>query len=511
MKKKLVMVVLDGFGINPTREGNAINLANTPTFDKLWHTYPHTLLDASAEAVGLPTWQIGGSEVGHVHLSSGRIIQSDLAYIDAQIEKGDFFDNTVLQQAMRTGRENNKKVHLLGLLSDGGVHSSIEHLLALLEMAKKMEIKNVLIHCILDGRDVPPKCAGKYIAQVQKKIDTLGVGKIASVCGRYYSMDRDNRWERSQKGLDAIVKGKGRHVRNPLEVTKLAYENGESDEFVLPSVIVENDEQAVGVIEEGDALIGFNFRGDRMRQFYKVFLKTEEGQERYPDFPNIHVCAFMQYADELHYAAAFARKKSKQGLGQYISEMGMTQLRISESEKHPHVSFFFNIQSDEVLRGEERIKIPSPGVSVYNEKPEMSANEVTDAFIREYQKDSYDFMLVNYANSDMVGHTGILDAAIKAVETVDLQLKRLLENAFEPETTLVITADHGNSEEMIDFLTGAPHTAHTLNCVPFIVANHKLRPWMHVGGLSNVAPTLLQLMHKPQPAYMDKASLITKM
>ncbi|KAA3619864.1 MAG: 2,3-bisphosphoglycerate-independent phosphoglycerate mutase [Calditrichaeota bacterium] len=511
MKKKIILVVLDGFGINPTREGNAVVLANTPTFDKLWHTYPHTLLDASAQAVGLPAWQIGGSEVGHMHLSSGRIIQSDLAYIDSQIQDGEFFENAVLKRAMLSARQDNKRVHLLGLLSDGGVHSSIEHLLALLELAKKLEMKNVFVHCILDGRDVPPKSAAQSLTALEKKIESLGVGQIASVCGRYYSMDRDNRWDRVTKALDVLVKGTGRTVNKPSDAIKNAYENGETDEFVIPTVILDDNSQPRAVIEEGDSLIGFNFRGDRMRQDFNVFLKTNIGQQHYPEFPNIHVCAFMQYADDLKYPVAFSRKKNKVGFGQYVSEMNMTQLRISESEKYPHVSFFFNIQSDEMMPGEERIKIPSPAVSVYNEKPEMSANEVTDAFITEYQKDIYDFMLVNYANSDMVGHTGILDAAVKAVETVDLQLKRILENTFDQDTTLVITADHGNSEEMVSYLTGEPHTAHTLNCVPFIVADHHVKPWMRVGGLSNVSPTLLQLMDKPKPSFMDKDSLIVKM
>lgn len=505
------MVVLDGFGINPTPHANAVLLAKTPTFDKLWHTYPHTMLDASAEAVGLPARQIGGSEVGHMHLASGRIIQSDLAYIDSQIQTGEFFENAVLKKALLAAKEGNKKVHLFGLLSDGGVHSSNEHLYALLEMAKKQAVENVVVHCLLDGRDVPPKCADKFVVELEQKMQEIGVGKIASVMGRYYAMDRDNRWDRVNKALDVLFKGIGRAFHKPLDAVKSAYDAGESDEFVTPAVIIDNNEKPVGIIEEGDSLIGFNFRGDRMRQDFHVFLKTDVGMERYPDSPNFHVCAFMQYADILQYPVAFNRKKNKVGLGQYLSEMNMAQLRISESEKYPHVSFFFNIQSDELMKGEERIKIPSPAVSVYNEKPEMSANEVTNAFLKEYKKDIYDFMLINYANPDMVGHTGVLEAAIKAVETVDIQLNRLFEHAFDPDTTILVTADHGNSEEMVNFLTGEPHTAHTLNCVPFIVADHKRKPWMHVGGLSNVAPTILELMGKPKPDFMEKESLITKM
>ena len=512
-QKPIVLIVLDGWGISPMKAANAVLLASTPNMDKLWAGYSHTFLEASAEAVGLPARQIGGSEVGHLHLGAGRIMKTDISYIDSLIANGQFFENPVLLDSIERTKKAGRKLHVFGLLSDGGIHSHIDHLFALIKLARSRNFQEVVIHAILDGRDVPPKSGLGYVRQLEGVLKETGIGVIASVSGRYFTMDRDKRWERIEQAYDVMVSGKGRTANSPVQAVENAYAQNETDEFVIPTVIVNPDSGVpVNTIQDGDSVLAYNFRGDRMRQIVQVLTDGSFDAFQRDQKPTINFAGFMQYSDQLAFPAAFKREKDPGCLGYELESAGLTQLRIAESEKFPHVTYFFNGQSDVVFEGEERVHIPSPkDVAYYSEKPEMSAFEVADTLISLLQKKSHDFYLVNFANPDMVGHTGALDPAIQAVEVVDKNLGRVLSTIKEIGGTAIVTADHGNCEQMREYQNGIPHTAHTLNPVPFVFYNEKLRPWIRPGVLADISPTILHLLGMERPGYMVRDSLFRKL
>ncbi|GAB6077079.1 2,3-bisphosphoglycerate-independent phosphoglycerate mutase [Desulfurobacterium crinifex] len=465
MAKFVTLVVLDGFGYSPEKKGNAIALANTPFWDYLWNTYPRGLLKASGEAVGLPEGQMGNSEVGHMNIGSGRIVWQDIVRITKSTKNGDFFKNPVIKKAIDTAKEKDKKLHLIGLLSDGGVHSHIEHLFALLEFAKKEGLEKVCVHAILDGRDTPPKSAEKYLRALIEKINELGVGKIATMGGRYYYMDRDKRWDRTEKAYNAMVLGEGSKCTDPIEALFQAYDRGETDEFVKPYVI-----SPECLVEDGDVLFFYNFRADRMRQIVSALgLSDFNGFERKKVIKPSYVATMTLYDETFPFDIAFPPQDLKNVLGEVISKLGYKQLRIAETEKYAHVTYFFNGGREEPFPGEERILVPSPKVPTYDLKPEMSAFEVTDKVVERIENGDYRLIVLNFANPDMVGHTGNLEAAIKAIETVDKCLKRVVKATLEKGGICIVTADHGNAEQMVDPETGNPWTAHTTNFVPFVV------------------------------------------
>ena len=509
--KPIVLIILDGWGISPIKAANAVLLASTSNMDKLWTNYSHTFLEASAEAVGLPARQIGGSEIGHLNLGAGRIMQTDISYIDSLIENEQFFENPILLETIEHTKRARGKLHIIGLVSDGGIHSHIDHLLALIKLAQAHDFKEVYTHAILDGRDVPPKSAIQYIRKLEDYMNKIGVGKIATVSGRYFTMDRDKRWERVEKAYKVMVSGKGRIATSSIQAVENAYAHNESDEFVTPTVIVSSEDSPLSTINDGDTVLAFNFRGDRMRQIVHTLTDDTFDNFQRAKAPNVNFVSFMQYSDQLAFPAAFNRPSDSGCLGYELERAGLTQLRIAESEKFPHVTFFFNGKSDIIFDGEERVHIPSPkDVAYYSEKPEMSAPEVTEKLISLLHKKLHDFVLLNFANPDMVGHTGALDPAIQAVEVVDKNLGKVLNTVHEIGGTAIITADHGNCEQMREYHNGAPHTAHTTNLVPFIFFNEKLRPWLRPGVLADIAPTILQLFGIDKPEYMDRVSLFRK-
>ena len=491
----LLLAILDGWGYTNKKIGNAIYYARTPNMDSYMRNYPHSFLKTSGLAVGLPPGQMGNSEVGHINIGAGRIVYQDSMRILKAIEDGSFFENPVLKKAMEIGRETT--LHLMGLIGNGGVHAMMQHLYALLEMAKRNGVKNVAIHCFLDGRDTPPKSAAGHIKELEEKLKEVGVGRIASLVGRYYAMDRDNRWDRTKKAYELITQAKGRKAVNAMEAIKMAYENGETDEFVEPTVITGD------VVKDGDAVIFFNFRPDRARQLSHAFV-----DENFDKFErkklNIYFVALTEYFDGIN--AAFKKEEIKNTLGEIISKYGLKQLRIAETEKYAHVTFFFNGGREEPFEGEDRCLIPSPKVPTYDMKPEMSAYEVTDELIKRIQSKKYDVIIVNYANPDMVGHTGVWEAAIKAVETVDECIGKVVNAVLNNNGIAIITADHGNAEEMFDE-NGEPKTSHTTNPVPFIIigaGNLKIKN----GNLGDIAPTMLDLMGIEKPKEMTGNSLI---
>lgn len=508
--KPLLLMILDGWGYREATEGNALAQAKLPNFKHLENTYPHTTLLASGKGVGLPDGQMGNSEVGHLNLGAGRVVYQELTRIFKAIDDGTIFDNAVLLQAMDHARRQNKAFHLIGLLSDGGVHSHIAHLFALLEMAKKQRVENVLVHVILDGRDVLPQSAKEYITSLEEKMLKLGVGKIASVSGRYYVMDRDKRWERLEKGYQALVYGKGKQAAGALAAVELSYDVRVTDEFVLPTVIVDEDGNPVGKIQEGDSVLFYNFRSDRAREISHAFIDEEfPGFER-PDRPHVHYVCMTEYDDTLPVPVAFPQQNLANTLGEVLSERGLKQLRIAETEKYAHVTFFFNGGLEEPYPGEERILIPSPKVATYNLQPEMSARELTQKLIEELRKNLYDVIILNFANPDMVGHTGVFEATVKAVETVDQCLGEIYAELQKMNGALLVTADHGNAEEKIDPQTKLALTAHSTNQVPFILADHnfKGRELRAGGALCDVAPTILELLQIPLPKEMTGKSLL---
>ncbi len=502
MKKPLVLMILDGFGIAPT-EGNAIAAAKKPNLDKIFAENPHTQIGASGMDVGLPDGQMGNSEVGHTNIGAGRIVYQELTRITKSAQDGEMDKNEALVKAMKNAKENGKALHFMGLLSDGGVHSHNSHLYALLEMAKRMGLEKVFIHCFMDGRDVPPSSGKDYVAELLKKLEEIGVGKVATVMGRYYAMDRDNRWERVEKAYAAMVYGEGEQADCPLCAMQNSYDKEVTDEFVAPTVI-----KGAEPISEGDSVIFYNFRPDRAREITRTLVDPNfNGFERKKGFfPLTYVCMTQYDATMPNVDVAYKPESLKNTFGEYISNNGMTQLRIAETEKYAHVTFFFNGGVEKQYPGEDRILVKSPAVATYDLQPEMSAYEVTDKMVEAVKSGKYDALILNYANCDMVGHTGVFEAAVKAVEAVDTCVGRVVDAVKEMGGCVLLTADHGNADRMVD-TDGSPFTAHTTNPVPFCVINHPCQ--LREGGrLADIAPTMLKILGLPQPAEMTGESII---
>ena len=495
-------MILDGFGIAPT-EGNAIAAANKPNLDKIFAENPHTQIGASGMDVGLPDGQMGNSEVGHTNIGAGRIVYQELTRITKSAQDGDMMQNEALLKAMNNAKENGKALHFMGLLSDGGVHSHNTHLYALLEMAKKLGLEKVFVHCFMDGRDVPPSSGKDYVKQLMDKLQEIGVGKIATVMGRYYAMDRDNRWERVEKAYAAMVYGEGEQADCPLCAMQNSYDKEVTDEFVVPTVV-----KGAEPISAGDSVIFYNFRPDRAREITRTLVDPDfTGFERKKGFfPLTYVCMTQYDATMPNVEVAYKPESLTNTFGEYISNKGLTQLRIAETEKYAHVTFFFNGGVEKQYPGEDRILVKSPSVATYDLQPEMSAYEVTDKMVEAVKSGKYDALILNYANCDMVGHTGVFEAAVKAVEAVDTCVGRVVEAVKEMGGCVLLTADHGNADKMVDE-DGEPFTAHTTNPVPFCVINHpcKLREG---GRLADIAPTMLKILGLEQPKEMTGESLI---
>ncbi len=503
MKTPTTLIIMDGFGLSSQEAGNAIAAAKTPALDALMAENAHTSLAASGLDVGLPAGQMGNSEVGHTNIGAGRVVFQDLPRITVSIEDGSFFNTAAYCAAMDACVKNGAALHLIGLLSDGGVHSHITHLYALLRMAKERGLSRVYVHAFLDGRDVPPKSAKQYVKACMDECSVIGVGKIATLSGRYYAMDRDKRWDRLESAYDAIVYGQGRMNSDPLAAIDESYENGVTDEFVEP-VVVDHD----GTISDNDSVIFFNFRPDRARELTRALVDPEfEGFVR-QYFPLTFVCTTEYDATMPNVSVAFPSQAVVNCLGEYLSQLGLTQLRIAETEKYAHVTFFFNGGSETVFKGEDRILIQSPKVATYDLQPEMSAAVVTEKAVACIRSGNYDVIILNFANCDMVGHTGVFDATVKAVETVDKCVGEVVAATAEMGGISMVTADHGNAERMIGE-NGSPHTAHTTNPVPFILcgAGEELR---NGGRLADIAPTMLDVMGLACPPEMDGKTLIIK-
>lgn len=511
-RKPLMLLILDGWGISREKEGNAVAQAKTPYFDSLISTYPNTFLQAGGEDAGLPEGQMGNSEVGHLNIGAGRIVYQDYTRISKSIREGEFFNNEVLLAALKNAREKGTALHLIGLLSDGGVHSHITHLYALLKMAKQCGLSRVFVHALLDGRDVPPANAREYINALENKFKELGIGAIATVMGRYYAMDRDKRWDRVEKAYHAMTLGEGLKATLASGAVARSYEEGNTDEFVLPTVISKPTGEPVGVIGDGDSVIFFNFRPDRAREITRAFVDEDfTGFPRRPGFPKIHYVCMTQYDKTINTPVAFRPQTLANTLGEYLGRQGLRQLRIAETEKYAHVTFFFNGGVEPPNEGEERILIPSPRVATYDLKPEMSAYEVTEAVLKEIDADTFDVIIQNFANPDMVGHTGVMEAAVKAVEVIDDCLSRIVEKVKARNGIVLITADHGNAEQMVDAGDGQPFTAHTTNPVPFIYIDDRHKnARLKEGRLEDIAPTMLRLLGLEIPAEMTGKPLIDR-
>lgn len=511
MKNKPVcLIIMDGYGLRNSAEGNAIRLANAGVIENLEKQYPYTQLGASGLSVGLPDGQMGNSEVGHLNMGAGRIVYQDLTRITKEIQDGDFFKNQVLCDAIDKAVKNGKKIHFYGLTSTGGVHSHLTHLFGLLNLAKQRGAKDVFVHCFMDGRDVSPTSGAGFVQDVQNEIDKIGVGQIATVCGRYYVMDRDNNWDRVKKAYDMFTLGNGIPTENAVDAIKKSYENGVTDEFILPTNVMK-DGKPVGLIEKGDSIIFYNFRPDRAREITRAISEPQFDKfERATGFLDPEYVCFTQYDATLtNVKIAFEKQKLDNTLGKYLSKKGYTQLRIAETEKYAHVTFFFNGGVEAPEEGEYRDLIPSPKVATYDLKPEMSALEVTDKLFEELDADKFDVVILNYANCDMVGHTGVVDAAVKAVKTVETCVGKIVDKVLGKGGSVLITADHGNADCMVDE-NGKPFTAHTTNPVPFILVSEKYKnAKLRSGGvLADIAPTLLQVMGEEKPAEMTGKSLI---
>ena len=511
-KKPVVLMVLDGYGLNDRTEGNAIAMAKTPVMDKLMAECPFVEGAASGLAVGLPDGQMGNSEVGHMNIGAGRIIYQDLTRITKAIEDGDFFENKGLLKAMENCKKNDSDLHLWGLLSDGGVHSHITHLYGLLEMAKKQGLSKVYVHAFLDGRDTPPASGKDYLVQLQEKMDEIGVGKIASISGRYYAMDRDTNWDRVEKAYDSLVKGEGVKATSAIKAMEESYANNVTDEFVLPTVVTSEDGTPLSVVKKGDSVIFFNFRPDRAREMTRAFCDDKfTGFER--EFIDLTFVCFKDYDETIpNKTIAFEKESIENTFGEYLAKCGKKQLRLAETEKYAHVTFFFNGGVEDPNVDEFRLLVNSPkDVATYDLKPEMSAPEVGVDLVEAIKSDKYDVIVINFANPDMVGHTGVIPAAVQAVERIDELVGEAVEAVKEVGGAMFICADHGNAEKMIDYETGEPHTAHTTNPVPFILVNADPSFKLREGGcLADIAPTLLELMGLEQPKEMTGKSLIVK-
>ena len=510
-KKTTVLMILDGFGLNDKAEGNAVKLAKTPVLDGLMQKYPFVEGYASGLDVGLPAGQMGNSEVGHLNMGAGRVVYQELTRITKAIEDGDFFENPTLLEAVEHCKKNNSALHLYGLLSDGGVHSHNTHLYALLQLAKRNDLEKVYVHVFLDGRDTPPTSGAEYAAQLEEKMREIGVGKIATVMGRYYAMDRDNRWDRVELAYNALTTGEGVKGTDAPAAVQASYDNDKTDEFVLPTVI-EKDGQPTGVISDKDSVVFFNFRPDRAREITRAFCDDDfQGFERKAR-PQVTFVCFTDYDDTIqNKQVAFHKVQLHNTFGEYLAAHNMTQARIAETEKYAHVTFFFNGGVEEPNKGEDRILVKSPKVATYDLQPEMSAPQVCEKLVDAIKSDKYDVIVINFANPDMVGHTGVQEAAIKAVETVDECVGKAVEALKEVDGQMFICADHGNAEQLIDYETGAPWTAHTTNPVPFILVNADPKYTLRENGcLADIVPTLIQLMGMEQPAEMTGKSLLVE-
>ncbi len=508
-KKPTVLMILDGYGLNDKTEGNAVALAKTPVVSGLMKNYPFVKGYASGMAVGLPDGQMGNSEVGHLNMGAGRIVYQELTRITKEIEDGDFFKNEALLKAIDNVKKNNSSLHLFGLLSNGGVHSHNTHLYGLLELAKRNNVENVYVHCFLDGRDTPPASGKDFIFELMDKMQEIGVGKIATISGRYYAMDRDNRWDRVEKAYNAIAKGEGNKAACPKCAIKNSYADDKTDEFVVPTVI-EEDGKPVATVKDNDSVIFFNFRPDRAREITRAFCADDfDGFDRGERIKTTFVC-FTEYDVTIpNKEIAFHKVKLTNTFGEYLAKCGKTQARIAETEKYAHVTFFFNGGVEEPNEGEDRILVKSPKVATYDLQPEMSAYEVCDKLVEAIKSDKYDVIIINFANPDMVGHTGVIDAAVKAVEAVDECVGKAVEAIKEVNGQMFICADHGNAEQLIDDVNGGSFTAHTTNPVPFILVNADEKYTLREGGcLADIIPTLLELMGLEQPAEMTGKSLL---
>ncbi len=504
-----LLLIFDGFGYREERDGNAIAQANTPTWDKLWQTCPHTLISGSGHDVGLPAGQMGNSEVGHLNMGAGRMVAQELGRVSMEIEDGKFFTNPIFTDAIDAAIKHNSTVHILGLLSDGGVHSHDSHIHAMVELAVKRGAKQVYVHAFLDGRDTPPKSAAIYLQALEAKCKALGKGKIASICGRYYAMDRDNRWDRVQLAYDMLTLGKSEFHATSAELgLELAYARNENDEFVKPTCIYQTGEQPI-TINDNDVIIFMNFRADRARQLSRALTDphfTDFVRAKRPllaDFVTL-----TEYAADINAHVAYRSEELKNVLGEYLANLGLKQLRIAETEKYAHVTFFFNGGRETPFAGEDRILVPSPKVATYDLKPEMSAPELTDKLVAAIESGKYDVIICNYANADMVGHSGKLDAAIKAIEALDQSLARLVPALQKVGGEMLVTADHGNAEEMFDPETHQAHTAHTTEPVPLLYMGRPAEFTHDKGALCDVTPTLLTIMGLKQPSEMTGKSLI---
>ena len=510
-RKPVVLMILDGYGLNERHDGNAVYEAKTPVMDRLMKEYPFVKGNASGLSVGLPDGQMGNSEVGHLNMGAGRIVYQELTRITKSIEDGDFFENPEFLAAVENCKSHDSALHLYGLVSDGGVHSHITHIYGLLELAKRNGLTKVFVHCFLDGRDTPPSSGKEFVAELEEKMKELGVGRVASVMGRYYAMDRDNRWDRVKLAYDALTKGEGNRGESATGLIQESYDNGKTDEFVLPAVVTENG-APVGLIREHDSVIFFNFRPDRAREITRAFCDDSfSGFEREKRMELTYVC-FTDYDETIpNKLVAFKKETISNTFGEFLAAHGKKQARIAETEKYAHVTFFFNGGVEEPNPGEDRILVKSPKVPTYDMQPEMSAPQVCEKLVEAIHSGKYDVIIVNFANPDMVGHTGVEAAAVKAIEAVDACVGKTVEAILEENGVLFICADHGNAEQLIDYATGEPFTAHTTNPVPFILVNAGEGYGLREGAcLADIAPTLIELMGMEQPKEMTGRSLLVR-
>lgn len=505
--KKVLLIIMDGWGLGKVAAADAIQQANTPFTDALYHKYPQTTLTTCGEAVGLPDGQMGNSEVGHLNLGAGRIVYQELQRINVAIRDGSFSKNESLLTAIRFAKNNNKPLHLIGLVSNGGVHSHINHLKSILDVCKHEGLKNVFIHAFTDGRDCDPKSGLGFIKDLAAHLKLSG-GKIASICGRYFAMDRDKRWERIKKAYDALVNGKGDMATDAITAIENSYRQNITDEFIKPTVIVDEQQHPIATIQDGDAVLCFNFRTDRCREITQVLTQSDFPEQEMKKL-DLHYTTMTEYDQNFkNIAVIFDNDNLNNTLGEIIEQNGLKQIRAAETEKYPHVTFFFSGGREKEFQGEKRILVPSPKVATYDLQPEMSAKELTEALLNEIKNQSFDFGCINFANADMVGHTGVFQAAVKAVETVDACVEQLVTTALENGYTIFLTADHGNSDYMINE-DGTANTAHTLNPVPLFVIDKVSKLNLKPGKLGDIAPTILTLMQLPVPPEMT-GEILTK-
>ncbi len=509
-QKRCMLIILDGWGVREDIRGNAVAQANTPFLDKIQKQYPYSQLVTFGNAVGLPDKIMGNSEVGHLNIGAGRVVHQDLLRIDKSIEDGSFFKNNAIVRLMEQVKKNHSKLHLMGLVSDGGVHSQLAHLIALLDMAGQRQLEQVVVHAILDGRDTPPTNGVKYLSTLQSHIEASGSGAIASICGRFYAMDRDKRWDRIEKAFQLYTRGQGVPETDPIAAINKAYKKNETDEFIKPIVMVKDDGTPRGVVEDGDGILFFNFRADRAREITSAF--TNNAFNAFERNPRPDLCGYTcmtRFDEDFSLPIAFEPVQMTNILGEIISKYHLRQLRIAETEKYAHVTYFFNGGREEPFEGEDRCLIPSPrDVSTYDQKPEMSALEVTQEAIHRIALDIYDLIVLNFANMDMVGHSGIMSAAVKACETIDHCVEKIVEKLIEKDWAAIVTADHGNAEKMMDE-EGNPYTAHTVGRVGCVlVDNTRTSQILKDGSLCDIAPTILEIMGLTQPTEMTGHSLL---